>query len=134
MTGKLVWTFHTVPRKGEFGYDTWAEGDSAKQRSGVNVWGFMTVDEARRALRPLGAPAWDRYGGDRKGANLYANSVVALDAKTGKRLWHYQTVHHDIWDFDLPAPPVLFDVKRTARPSRPSRSSTRTACCSSSTA
>ena len=114
-TGKLVWTFHTVPRPGEFGADTWAAG-SAKQRSGNNGWGLMTVDEARGIVYvPLGAPTWDRFGGDRKGANLFGTSVVALDAKTGKRLWHYQVVHHDIWDFDLEAPPTLFDVKKDGK-------------------
>jgi quinoprotein glucose dehydrogenase len=114
LTGKLVWTFHTVPRKGEFGYDTWAEG-TTEQRSGVNVWSFMTVDPKTGVLyAPVAAPSYDRYGGDRIGANLFANSLVALDARTGKRLWHYQTVHHDLWDHDLPAQPVLFDVKRGA--------------------
>jgi quinoprotein glucose dehydrogenase len=114
-TGKLVWTFHTVPRAGEFGFDTW-KGDSAKQRSGANGWGFMTLDETRGVVYvPLGAPAWDRYGGDRKGANLFGSSVVALNAKTGERLWHYQVVHHDIWDFDLEAPPTLFDVKKDGK-------------------
>ncbi len=111
ISGKLVWTFHSVPRKGEPGYDTWAPG-SAEGRSGVNVWGFMTVDEARGIVyMPFGAPTFDRYGGDRKGDNLYGNSLVALDSKTGKYLWHFQVVHHDIWDADLEAPPLLFDAK-----------------------
>jgi quinoprotein glucose dehydrogenase len=111
-TGKLAWTFHTVPRPGEFGHDTW-EGESWRNRSGVNVWGFLTVD-ARRGIvyLPIGAPSWDRYGGDRHGANLFSSSVVALNAKTGRRLWHFQLVHHDIWDFDLEAPPLLLDVKQ----------------------
>ncbi len=110
-TGKLVWTFHSVPRKGEAGHDSWEPG-SAEGRSGVNVWGFMTVDEARGIVyMPFGAPAFDRYGGDRKGDNLYGTSLVAADAKTGKYLWHFQVVHHDIWDNDLQAPPVLFDAK-----------------------
>jgi quinoprotein glucose dehydrogenase len=112
-TGKLVWTFHTVPRKGEFGYDTW-KGDSTKQRSGVNVWTFMTVDEAKTGVvyAPLGAPAWDRYGGDRKGANLYANSWWRSTPRPASACGTTRTVHHDIWDHDLPAQPVLFDVKR----------------------
>lgn len=111
-TGKPVWTFHTVPRPGEFGHDTWA-GDSWKGRSGVNNWGFMTADVARGIVYvALGAPSWDRYGGDRKGADLFSTAVVALDAKTGKRLWHFQVVHHDIWDFDTESPPTLMDVKR----------------------
>ena len=114
-TGKQVWTFHTVPREGEFGFDTWEAG-SAAQRSGVNVWNLLTVDDKRGVVfLGIAAPAVDRFGGDRKGANLFANTLVALDAKTGKRLWHFQTIHHDIWDHDLPAQPVLFDVKRGRR-------------------
>lgn len=109
-TGKLVWTFHTLPRPGELGHDTW-EGDSWRNRSGVNVWGFMTVDDARGIVyMPVAAPAYDRWGGDRKGDNLFSSSIVAVDANTGKYLWHFQTVHHDIWDFDTQAPPVLVDV------------------------
>ncbi len=111
-TGKLVWTFHSVARPGEYGHDTWA-GDSWKNRSGVNVWGFMTVDAKRGIVyMPFGAPSWDRYGGDRLGKNLFSDSIVAADANTGKMLWHFQVVHHDIWDFDPEAPPVLMDVQR----------------------
>jgi quinoprotein glucose dehydrogenase len=111
-TGKLVWTFHSVPRPGEKGHETW-EGDSWKGRSGVNVWGFLTVDAKRGIVyMPFGAPTWDRYGGDRKGANLFSSSLVAADANTGKYLWHFQLVHHDIWDFDAEAPPALVDVKQ----------------------
>jgi quinoprotein glucose dehydrogenase len=111
-TGKLVWTFHSVPRPGEPGHETW-EGDSWKGRSGVNVWGFMTVDAKRGVVyMPFGAPTWDRYGGDRKGANLYSSSLVAADANTGKYLWRFQIVHHDIWDMDAEAPPTLLDVKQ----------------------
>lgn len=110
-TGKLVWTFHSVPRKGEAGYDSWAPG-SAEGRSGVNAWGFLTVDEARGIVyMPFGAPSFDRYGGDRVGDNLYGTSLVAADAATGKYLWHFQVVHHDIWDNDTQAPPLLFDAK-----------------------
>ena len=110
-TGKLAWTFHTVPRPGELGHDTWA-GDSWSGRSGVNNWGFMTADIARGIVYvALGAPSYDRYGGDRQGANLFSTAVVALDARTGKRLWHFQVVHHDIWDFDTESPPTLMDVK-----------------------
>jgi quinoprotein glucose dehydrogenase len=113
-TGKLVWTFHTVPRPGEFGHDTW-EGDSWKKRSGVNVWTFLVLDEARGIVYlPLGAPTFDRWGGDRKGANLFSDSIVALEAATGKYLWHFQTVHHDIWDLDLPAA-TLVDVKKDGK-------------------
>lgn len=114
-TGKLVWTFHTVPRPGEVGHDTWGK-DSWRGRSGTNVWGFMTVDEPRGMLyMPVAAPAWDRYGGDRPGDNLFSSSVVAVDANTGKYLWHFQVVHHDIWDFDTQAPPLLLDVKHSSR-------------------
>src|SRR5438876_186132 len=95
-TGKLVWTFHSVPRPGELGHDTW-QGESWRKRSGVNVWNFMVLDEQRGIVYlPFGAPTFDRWGGDRPGANLFANSIVALDATTGRYLWHFQTVHHDI--------------------------------------
>jgi quinoprotein glucose dehydrogenase len=115
LTGKLAWTFHTVPREGEFGHDTW-EGDSWKNRSGVNAWGFITADAVRGIVYvPLGAPSWDRYGGDRHGDNLFSTSLVALDARTGKRLWHFQLVHHDVWDMDLSAPPLLFDATQNGR-------------------
>jgi quinoprotein glucose dehydrogenase len=113
-TGKLVWTFHTVPRPGELGHDTW-EGDSWKNRSGVNVWTSLVLDDVRGIVYlPLGAPAFDRWGGDRKGANLFGNSIVAVEAATGKYLWHFQTVHHDIWDLDLPAA-TLLEVKKGGR-------------------
>jgi quinoprotein glucose dehydrogenase len=114
-TGKLVWTFHSVPRPGETGHDTWA-GDSWKNRSGVNIWGYMTVDVDRGILyMPFGAPNNDRVGIDRPGNNLFANSLVAVNADTGKLLWYYQVVHHDIWDLDLETPPVLMDVKRDGK-------------------
>lgn len=115
VTGKPLWTFHSVPLSGQAGHETW-EGDSARGRSGANVWGFMTVDAERGiAYLPIGAPAWDRYGGDRKGANLFSTSLVAVEALTGEYLWHFQVVHHDIWDNDLQAPPVLFDVRTQGR-------------------
>src|SRR5262252_7162177 len=111
-TGKLVWTFHTVPRPGEFGYDTWG-GDSAKNRSGVNVWGYTSLDVERGILyMPLGAPNNDRVGIDRPGNNLFSSSVVAVDANTGKYLWHFQLVHHDIWDYDTESAPLLVDLHR----------------------
>jgi quinoprotein glucose dehydrogenase len=114
-TGKLVWTFHSVARPGEPGHETW-EGDSWKDRSGVNVWGLMTADLERGIVyMPFGAPSWDRYGGDRKGANLYSSSIVAADANTGKYLWHFQVVHHDIWDFDTEGAPALIDVKQNGK-------------------
>jgi quinoprotein glucose dehydrogenase len=114
-TGKLVWTFRSVPRSGEPHSETWA-GDSWKNRSGVNVWGFMTVDAARGIVyMPFGAPSVDQYGGDREGHNLFGTSLVAADANTGKYLWHFQVVHHDIWDGDLAGAPALIDVKRGNR-------------------
>jgi len=113
--GKLAWTFHSIPRPGEANFGTWA-GDSWKLRSGVNVWGFMTVDTTRGIVyMPFGAPSGDLWGGDRPGNDLYDTSVVAADAKTGKYLWHFQIVHHDIWDFDLESPPVLMDIKRNGK-------------------
>ncbi len=114
-TGKLVWTFHSVPREGEPHNDTWA-GDSWKNRSGVNVWGFITVDAARGIVfMPFGAPSVDQYGGDREGDNLFGTSLVAADANTGKYLWHFQVVRHDIWDADLAGAPALIDVKQGDR-------------------
>ena len=111
-TGKLVWTFHSVPRPGEVGHDTWS-GDSWKQRSGVNVWGYMTVDQDRGIVyMPFGAPNNDRVGIDRPGDNLFGTSIVAAEAATGKLLWYFQAVHHDIWDYDAETPPTLVDVHR----------------------
>ena len=114
-TGKLVWTFHTVPRPGEFGADTWG-ADSAKHRSGVNVWGYTSLDAERGILyMPLGAPNNDRVGIDRPGNNLFSSSVVAVDANTGKYLWHFQLVHHDIWDYDTQSAPLLVDLRRNGQ-------------------
>jgi quinoprotein glucose dehydrogenase len=114
-SGKLVWTFHTVPRPGEFGYDTWPK-DAWKYVGGVNNWGEMTID-ARRGIAfvPLGSPTYDYYGADRIGANLFGSSIVALDARTGKRLWHFQMVHHDLWDFDGNAAPQLTTIRHNGR-------------------
>jgi quinoprotein glucose dehydrogenase len=109
-TGKLVWTFHSVPRPGETGHNTWVD-ESWKQRSGVNVWGYMTVDQERGILyMPFGAPNFDRVGTDRPGDNLFGTSVVAVAAATGKLLWYFQAVHHDIWDYDTETPPTLIDI------------------------
>lgn len=106
-TGKRLWIFHTIPHPGEFGYETWAK-DNWKYVGGTNNWGGMSVDEERGLLfASTGSPAFDFYGGDRPGKNLYANCVIALDARTGKRKWHYQAVHHDLWDYDFPAQPLL---------------------------
>ncbi|TMA31842.1 MAG: pyrroloquinoline quinone-dependent dehydrogenase [Deltaproteobacteria bacterium] len=114
-TGREAWRFHTVPRPGEAGHDTWA-GDSWRDRMGVNVWPIMSVDVERgMVFLPIGSPAADFYGGDRHGANLYGNSLVALDAATGRYLWHFQMVHHDLWDYDLPAQPVLFMFRGDGR-------------------
>jgi quinoprotein glucose dehydrogenase len=114
-TGKLVWTFHTIPRPGEFGYDTWTP-EGAKNRSGVNVWGYMTVDARRGILyMPLGAPNNDLVGTDRPGNNLFSSSLVAVDANSGKYLWHFQVTHHDIWDMDTQTAPMLVDVKKDGK-------------------
>ena len=114
-TGKLVWQFHTVPRPGEFGYETWPK-DFWKISGGVHNWNEMTVDEKRGiAYIPLGTARYDFYGVNRPGANLFGNSLLALDARTGKRLWHFQTVHHDLWDYDLPTAPKLLTVKHDGK-------------------
>lgn len=111
-TGRLVWTFASVPAEGEPFNDSWA-GDSWRNRTGVNVWGFMTADVERGIVyMPFGAPSVDQYGGDRAGDNLFSTSLVAADANTGAYLWHFQVVHHDLWDADLSSAPVLFDVTR----------------------
>ncbi len=111
-TGELLWTFHTVPRPGEPGNETWPPG-AWKNRSGTNAWGFMTVDVERGLVFvPLGSPTDDFYGADRHGNNLYGNSLVALDAQTGRVKWHQQLVHHDLWDYDPAALPTLIDVRR----------------------
>ena len=109
-TGRQRWQFHTVPRPGEFGNDTW-QGESWKNRGGANAWGGLTVDVATGTVfAGLGSAAFDFYGGDRPGQNLFANCTIALDARTGRRRWHYQTLHHDLWDHDLPVYPNLVHV------------------------
>jgi quinoprotein glucose dehydrogenase len=115
VTGQLAWVFHTIPQPGEFGYDTWPK-DAWKYAGGANNWGEITVDVERGiAFFPLGSPTYDYYGADRIGANLFGNCLLALDARTGKRLWHFQAVHHDLWDYDLTAAPQLLDVTRNGR-------------------
>ena len=111
-TGKLVWRFDTVPRPGQVGHDTW-RGDDWKDRSGTNAWGLLSID-AKNGLvfLPVGSPTYDFYGADRKGKNLFGDSIVALNAATGKLVWYYQTVHHDLWDYDPSAQPVLLSVRR----------------------
>ena len=111
-TGAIRWTFHTIPHPGEFGYDTWPPG-AWQTVGGANSWGGMSVDSARGIVYvPTGSATPDFYGGARTGANLFANSLLALEAATGKRLWHFQTVHHDIWDRDLPTAPNFVTVTR----------------------
>jgi quinoprotein glucose dehydrogenase len=111
-TGKLDWTFHTIPHPGEPGYETWPR-DAWKYVGGVNNWAGMSLDKKRgMVFLALGSPSYDFYGGDRIGQNVYGNSVVALDARTGTYKWHFQTVHHDLWDYDLPAPPNLVTIER----------------------
>lgn len=110
-SGKLIWRFHTVPQPGQAGHETW-QGPGWHDRTGANVWSIMTVDAERGLLfLPIGSPAYDFYGGDRKGQNLYGNSLVALHAATGEMAWHFQFVHHDVWDYDPPAPPALITVR-----------------------
>lgn len=111
-TGEKVWQFHTIPHPGEVGYDTWPSG--AWQYAGAaNVWGEIAVDEERGIVYfGTGSATYDFYGGDRHGKNLFANSLIALDARTGERLWHHQLVHHDLWDYDLPASPQLITIRR----------------------
>src|SRR5690606_35090738 len=114
-TGKREWIFHTIPHPGEPGYETWPE-DAWKHVGGANNWGGMSLDIARGIVyAPLGSPTYDFYGADRKGQNLFGNSLVALDAATGKLLWHFQTIHHDLWDYDLPAPPNLVTIEREGK-------------------
>jgi glucose dehydrogenase len=114
-SGKLVWTFHSVPEKGEFGADTWPEAALASG-GGVHNWSELTVDEARGiAYIPFGTARFDFYGGNRIGNDLFGNSIVALDAKTGKRLWHFQAVHHDLWDYDFPQGPKLLTIRQNGR-------------------
>ncbi|HTS34604.1 MAG TPA: PQQ-binding-like beta-propeller repeat protein [Candidatus Solibacter sp.] len=109
-TGKLRWSFHTIPHPGEFGYDTWPK-DAWKSSGAANNWAGMTIDQARGIVYiPTGSAAFDFYGADRVGDDLFANSLIALNAETGERIWHFQAVHHDLWDRDFPAPPVLITV------------------------
>ena len=110
LSGKLVWTFHTIPLPGEFGYDTWPP-DAYKYTGGANTWSNFSIDEKRGiAYFPTGSATYDFYGARRKGINLFANCLLALDARTGKRLWHFQTIHHDLWDYDNCNEPKLLTV------------------------
>jgi quinoprotein glucose dehydrogenase len=115
-SGKIRWTFHTIPRPGEVGYETWP-ADAWKTAGGANSWAGMSVDVDRGIVYiPTGSATPDFYGGARHGASLFANSLLALDAATGRRIWHFQTVHHDLWDRDLPAAPNLLTVTRRGNP------------------
>ena len=128
-TGRQVWGFRTVPQPGEPGHETW-HGDSWKERGGCNAWSGAAVDERRGVVfAGLGSPAFDFYGGDRPGANLFGNCTVALDARTGKRLWHFQVVHHDLWDYDLPCPPVLCEIRQNGRRREVAAQVTKTGYC-----
>lgn len=115
LTGKLVWVFHTIPLPGEYGYDTWPK-DAYKYAGAANTWGEISVDEKRGiAYFPLGSPTYDYDGADRHGKNLFGNCILALDARTGKHIWHFQTVHHDLWDYDLTAAPQLITVQHNGK-------------------
>jgi quinoprotein glucose dehydrogenase len=114
-SGAIRWTFHTIPRPGEPGYETWPK-DAWKHAGGANAWSGISVDDTRGLVfLPTGSPAWDFWGGDRHGENLYGNCVLALRAATGERVWHYQVVRHDLWDRDLPQAPVLVTIERNGR-------------------
>jgi quinoprotein glucose dehydrogenase len=114
-TGRRLWIFHTIPKPGEFGYDTWLDG-SADRNGNTGVWAQMSADpELGLVYLPVEMPTGDYYGGNRPGANLFADSIVAIDYRTGQRKWHYQTVHHDVWDWDLACAPILFDMNVNGR-------------------
>lgn len=114
-TGELTWTFHTIPLPGEPGYETWPP-DAWRYVGGANNWGGMSLDEKKGIVyAPTGSPTYDYYGADRKGKNLYGNCILALDATTGKLIWYFQTVHHDVWDYDIPSPPNLVTVEKDGK-------------------
>ena len=111
VTGTLAWVFHTIPHPGEVGYETWPK-DAWTYTGGAANWGELAIDEKRGiAYVPIGTPKYEFWGGDRRGDTLFANCIVALEARTGKRLWHYQTVHHDVWEYEMPAAPQLLTVR-----------------------
>ncbi len=115
LTGKLTWTFHTVPLPGEYGYDTWPPG-AWKNTGGANTWVNFSIDETRGiGYFPTGSPTYDFYGARRKGANLFGNTLLALDLRTGTRVWHYQLLHHDLWDYDLATEPKLMTVRHNGQ-------------------
>lgn len=115
-TGKIRWIFHSIPHPGEEGYETWSDSQAYKNKGGANAWGGFSLDEKRGIVfASTGTANPDFYGGRRQGNNLYANSVLALDAATGKKKWHFQTVHHDLWDWDLPMPPALVTITKDGK-------------------
>jgi quinoprotein glucose dehydrogenase len=116
ITGALVWQFHTVPHPGEYGYDTWKNKDAWRYVGGNNTWGEITIDAKRGiAYFPTGAPTYDFYGADRLGNDLFGDCLIALDARTGKRLWHFQAIHHDLWDYDNTAAPQLITIEHDGK-------------------
>ena len=115
-TGKRLWAFHTIPQPDEFGYSTWL-GDSADYTGNTGVWAQVSIDEELGlAYLPVEMPTHDYYGGKRPGNNLFSESIVAVDLRTGKRKWHYQLVHHGLWDMDIPCPPILVDITVNGKP------------------
>lgn len=115
-TGKLRWIFHTIPHPGEPGYETWDNPEAYQHIGGANSWSGFSMDEEKGILfAPIGSASYDFYGGKRPGDNLYANCLLALDANTGKRIWHFQTVHHDVWDRDLPTAPAVVNIKKDGK-------------------
>jgi quinoprotein glucose dehydrogenase len=115
-TGQLKWIFHTIPQPGEFGYETWEDPEAWKHIGGANSWSGLSLDEERGILfAPTGSASFDFYGGKRKGTDLFANCLLAINAATGKRIWHFQFVHHDVWDKDLPTPPALVTLQKDGK-------------------
>ena len=115
-TGSLKWIFHTIPQPGEYGYNSWEDSVAYKHIGGANSWSGLSLDEERGILfAPTGSASFDFYGGKRKGANLFANCLLAIDAATGKRKWHFQFIHHDLWDWDLPTPPALVTINKDGK-------------------
>ena len=115
-TGKMKWIFRTIPKPGETGYDSWEDPEAYKYVGGANAWGGLSLDEKRgMVFASTGSAVPDFYGGKRKGDNLFSNSVLALDAETGKYIWHFQGVHHDLWDYDFPTSPVLVSIKKDGK-------------------
>ncbi|MFT6811146.1 MAG: quinoprotein glucose dehydrogenase [Saprospiraceae bacterium] len=120
-SGTMKWIFHTIPQPREYGYDTWPS-EAYKSSGGANSWGGFTLDEEKGIVFcGTGSPSYDVWGGDREGDNLFANCILALNAENGERIWHYQAVHHDVWDYDIPCPPNLVQVKKGGKLMSPLR-------------